>query len=551
MIARTAKMRRSATESLTLGAAAAVVVIANTGVVLDNPGEVLLGDLLRPLAASLLLAVAIPAAFFFFGGIFRFVALSFPVTLFAFFKFSEFMGAAEFFGLFGSAAFYAALAGLALICAGATESIRRRDHAKVAKTLFFLSTAIAAGSAVAVAPALSKASPPGDAITDAIAAEAPSPRFRRADLPDVVYLVPDRYGSAETLKTHFSHDNGGFFAELERRGFYVRRDARSNYAKTVSSLASSMNMADLSDLNASMGDMEVNRYPLFRLIRENAAQRIMRGAGYEYHHLGNWWDPSRRNPYADVVFFGVDAFWSKTSEFEKALMRLTPIAQIATDGAGPQRAECARIKNQLDYIADARRKSERPLFLYAHLTIPHDPVTMDENGNCIPHVYYPGWETSFSDYQKAYSGYVTYLNRRLIEIFDKLKRDDPERGLVFVVQADEGPYPKRLQEDGLMVMQDFTEVEIREKFGIINAIYWDAEKYGAPYLTKTPINNWRIILSKISGEEIDLVEDERSWLMYSDARVYDVKDVTAVLEPPAGDRPLQASTAPPSAGAHQ
>ena len=527
MSPRNAKSQWDEVALLTLGASASVALMAVSGVVLDNPGEVLLLDLVRPTVAALGLAIILPAVLFAAG--MRTVALAVPVFLFAFFKFSGFMGAAEFAGLYGINGFYAALAGFGLLTVVATDSIRRREQATIAKGTFCISVAIATGSMIAVAMTLSQSSPPGQAATDKILAEAPSPAFKRADLPDIIYIVPDRYGSAATLKKHFNHDNEPFFAELEKRGFFVDRDARSNYAKTVSSLSSSLNMADLSALNAAMGAEETNRYPLYRLIREQSAQRILRGAGYDYHHLGNWWGPSRRSPYADAQYIGSDTFWSKATEFEKAVMRLTPIAPIATDGAAAERAECPRLHNQLDYIAEARAKSDKPIFLFSHLTIPHDPITMDADGNCIEHVYYPGQGTKFSDYQKAYAGYVTYLNKRLLDMFDRLKASDEKRSLIFVVQADEGPYPKRLQEDGGMVMQDFTDDEIREKFGIINAIYWDAELYGAPYLTETPINNWRIILSKISGDEIPLIEDERSYLMRSDSLVYDNLDVTHVL----------------------
>lgn len=34
-----------------------------------------------------------------------------------------------------------------------------------------------------------------------------------------------------------------------------------------------------------------------------------------------------------------------------------------------------------------------------------------------------------------------------------------------------GPHPLRLDEDSEMTLQDFTDAEIREKFGIINTIY--------------------------------------------------------------------------------
>ncbi|OFX00149.1 MAG: hypothetical protein A3E78_06055 [Alphaproteobacteria bacterium RIFCSPHIGHO2_12_FULL_63_12] len=519
----------SSPELLTLASSAIVASIAIFGVIIDNPGEVPRADVLRPLAVGLFAAILIPATLFAIGGALRYVAYAFPIALFAFFKFPVFMNVAGFYGLHGPAMIYLSVAGMLAIVAAATIGFCRVDPSKVSKGIFIVVGAIVVAMSPDAITSMFRSAGRGQSVAGEISSGIPAPVFSRADLPDIIYIVPDRYGSEETLKRQFNQDNGAFYADLERRGFYVARDGRSNYAKTFTSLASALNMADLAPLNARMGADAWERRPLQQLIRDNAVQRILRGAGYEYHHLGSWWGPNAQNPHADANFYGVDTLWSKMSGFEKAILRLTPIAMIATDGASAERVECSRIKNQLDYIAEARARTSKPLYLFAHLTIPHPPVTMDETGKCRKHVYYPSVGTSWPEYQSAYAGYVVYLNKRLLEIFDAAKEADDERGLVFVIQADEGPYPKRLMQNGLMTMHDFTDGEVREKFGIINAIYWDADAYDPPHLEETPINNWRIILSKISGDDISLIDDERSWLMRSDTFVYDVKDVTPIL----------------------
>lgn len=524
---------------LTLLSSAGVAIIAVAGVLVDNPGEVAPSDIARPFVVSLAIALAVPAIFFAIGGAMRFAAYAFPIVYFALFKFSGFVGAAEYLGLAGDIGFMTAIAGLAVVCAVCVDSARRRDPTKFAEFVCVVSAFMALGSAATAALAYLQGDPADEHLAENLVARSPHPAFKNADLPDIIYIVPDRYGSADTLHRHFDHDNSGFVSALEERGFYYAPDARANYAKTVVSLASSMNMTGLEPLGAAIDPSSVDRRPLYRLIRENAVQRTLRDAGYDYIHLGNWWGPTRRNPHATTHYYGVDTLWSATSEFEKALLRLTPVAWFATDGAAAERAECDRLKNQLRYLETARAQESQPVFIFAHLTMPHDPITMDAEGNCIPHVYYPGGGMSWPEYQSAFSGYVTFLNRRLLEIFDANKANGGDRGLIFVIQADEGPYPKRLQEQPKMIMQEFDDVEIRQKFGIINAIYWDAEKYGEPFLTETPVNNWRIILSKISGDEISLIEDERSYLMRSDSLVYDNLDVTEVF---TAQRPeLQAS----------
>lgn len=102
--------------------------------------------------------------------------------------------------------------------------------------------------------------------------------------------------------------------------------------------------------------------------------------------------------------------------------------------------------------------------------------------------------------------------------------------MIFAIQADEGPYPEALHRSGSLDMHELSVKDIKKKFGILNAIYWNSEKYGDPFLTQTPVNNWRIILSKVTGTDIPLVKDERSLLMRSESNPYEMKDVTALID---------------------
>jgi hypothetical protein len=519
---------------MTIGASVAAATMPASAIILDNPGEIAANDVARPLVFLVGAAVFIPAALFAIGGAGRLAALAFPIALFAFFKFTGFYTLAEFAGLHGAAAAIGGTAAFALICLATADVFRRRDALRLMAFFFVIFSAIAAGSGGMAALTLMQANPGDRDVVREMIASAPHPLIRTDDLPDIIYIVPDRYGSQDVLATMFEHDNSAFLSALAGRGFFVRRDARSNYAKTVASLASSMNMSDLAPLATHVGAKSRNRAPMHELIRDNAVQELLRSAGYSYEHLGSWWEPTRRSPHAAADFYGLDTVWSGLSEFERTLLRYTPLSWLATDGASAERGECERLKNQLERLKDARKRAAGPVFVFAHLTLPHEPITMTRNGGCMEHMYFPSRRTSWGQYKSAYRNYVAYLNDRLIEIFDSNLAADARRGLIFVIQADEGPIPKRLELDPNMNMHQLDDAEVRQKFGIINAIYWDAERYGSPYLTKTPINNWRIILSKISGEQIRLIADERSFLMRSEERVYDMKDVTEIF---SGERP--------------
>lgn len=517
----------------TIGATVAVGYAAIAGVIIDNPGEVAPLEAARPALAIFLFAVTAVLALQAAGGFFRHVSTALPIIFFAVLKFSGFYGAGEYFRLSESGALAAAAIGLLLVSALSVHVASRRNAEALSGALFFFAAAICGGLSALALSSLSQGGGAADDAARSVIAAAPRPEIAPAGLPDIIYIVPDRYGATESFRREFGFDNSPFLKELESRGFYVARNARSNYAKTVVSLASSMNMSSLDAVAAAASKKSTNRAPLRRLIADNAVQDILRRAGYRYIHLGSWWQETRRSPHADADYYGVETLWASLSEFEHALLRTTPLAFAATYGGFVERNECERLKNQLDYLENIRRRGSAPLFVFAHLTLPHDPVTMDASGRCIKHVYYPGYGTPWSEYRAAYAGYVEFLNRRLLEIFDANAAARGGKDLIFVIQADEGPYPKRLHENLDMEMHAFSDDEIREKFGIINALHWDAEKYGPPILTRTPVNNWRIILSKISGDEIPLIAEERSMLMRSDEFVYDMKDVTDILDPAA------------------
>jgi hypothetical protein len=525
---------------MTIGASAAAAIMPAAAIVLDNPGEIAANDVARPLVFLVGAAVFIPAALFAIGGAGRLAALAFPIALFAFFKFTGFYTLAEFAGLQGAGAAIAGSFGFAAICVAAADVFRRRDALKLASFAFAVFGAIAAGSGAMAAFALFNAKGSQWSVVSRIIAGSPEPDFDAGASPDIIYIVPDRYGSQDVLASMFEFDNSQFLGALAERGFYVRRDARSNYAKTVASLASTLNMMDLSPLAEAVGADSSDRSPLHEIIRDNAAQRTLKSAGYAYVHFGSWWEPTRRNPHADANVYGIDTAWSGLSEFERTLLRYTPLSWIATDGASAERRECERLKSQLDRLETVRKNASGPVFAFAHLTLPHEPITMNRDGECIEHIYFPSRRTNWEQYKSAYRDYVAYLNERLIDVFDANKAAESGRGMIFVIQADEGPFPRRLELDLDMNMHDFNNDEIRQKFGIINAVYWDADRYGPPYLSETPINNWRLILSKISGETAPLIADERSFLMRSEKRVYDMKDVTDVFagtRPPALARP--------------
>ena len=120
-----------------------------------------------------------------------------------------------------------------------------------------------------------------------------------SNLPDIIYIVPDRYASAETLLKEYKWDNSEFYNALSERGFKVNQNSISNYPVTYQSLSSNLNATYLDKFSQFTEDYPSDRKPLFTLTEENWAQESLRNLGYYYMHFGFYWVRTKTNKFAD------------------------------------------------------------------------------------------------------------------------------------------------------------------------------------------------------------------------------------------------------------
>jgi hypothetical protein len=104
---------------------------------------------------------------------------------------------------------------------------------------------------------------------------------------DIWYLVFDRYGSSQSIKTGYGIEQNDLLPWLEERGFQIVADSHANYIRTSLSLAAVLNMRHLSELANRVGSSSPDQEPVFRMLESNEVSRLLVGAGYEYTHLGS------------------------------------------------------------------------------------------------------------------------------------------------------------------------------------------------------------------------------------------------------------------------
>lgn len=329
---------------------------------------------------------------------------------------------------------------------------------------------------------------------------APAAARRPQPLPDIYYIVLDRYAGADTLAADYGYDNRTFLAALEARGFFVARDALANYPKTPSSLAASLNLGYLDPLVARVGREARDARPRLELVRTHAVGRFLRQQGYRFVQFGSWWAPTRTNPHADEM---INRFWLPTEL--RQMVYFTPLHPLARRweiaALDFRRLQWEQTRFQFAELEKIPARAEAT-FVFAHFLVPHDPYVFESDGSFVADTV-----ESARSFEEGYRRQVEFTNRNLLRLVDRLLADS-EAPPIILLQADEGPFPPRYRRaERTFSWREATDAELRHKFSIFSAYYLPGGAGERLYPGITPVNSFRVVLGHYFGTELPLLED--------------------------------------------
>jgi hypothetical protein len=331
----------------------------------------------------------------------------------------------------------------------------------------------------------------------------------------------DRYANAETLRELYDFDNEPFLAALEERGFSIARDAWANYWKTAFSVTSSL----------SMDYLEPDRYdlteppsfgPIHAALRDHLPVPVtLKALGYEYVHLGNYWEPTATNVDADISLRYQEASeFSSALRATTALMLLSPLGEPDND---PETIEFADLARDTTLFAFDRLEEsvERPgpTFVFAHILVPHPPYVFNADGS-MP----TAEERRSRPETEEYVEQLLWTNARVLAAIDHLLDVPAGEEPIILLQADEGPWPVAFSRNQRNFQWlDAAPAQIQQKFGILNAFHLpgvDAAEAGVTDRT-SPVNEFRIVFNSYFGSDLPLLPDV-TYLSPDYARMYDL-----------------------------
>lgn len=312
--------------------------------------------------------------------------------------------------------------------------------------------------------------------------------------PDVYYFILDMYTRQDLLKSAYNYDNSGFIQDLESRGFYVAQCSQSNYTRTEISLASSLNLSYLQELDPKFNDPEsISRQTLWDALKHNTVRYELENLGYKTIAFSNGFAWSEVDD-ADL-FLTPPPLSSGMTEFETLFLQTT-LARTAKDAGwlDPDQIDAQNYRDRDMTVFNSMRKIAKmpgSKFVYVHLILPHPPFVFGPDGEHTNPADF--WDAKKlyppQEFAQGYTNQVTFLNQKLLKMIDTILSESRTPPII-VLQGDHGPW---LQPNP-------------QHFFIFNAYYLPAHE-DQLYPQISPVNSFRYIFNAYFSGKYDMLPD--------------------------------------------
>jgi tetratricopeptide (TPR) repeat protein len=325
--------------------------------------------------------------------------------------------------------------------------------------------------------------------------EALPVNFKQSDpKPDIYYIIMDAYLRDDVMNEFWGIDNSGFIKFLTNRGFYVAPKSRSNYQKTLSSLASSLNMEYLpTDLDEDTIH-QLNNTPLIKAIEGNRVADIFKSMGYLYVHLSDSTAYTKRKGQADVVITNRKYI----SHFSQYLLNKTFFKSLKLNSLDRIKTKRNNILYGFKKLVEIS-KNDAPTFTLAHFIMPHGPQAFDKNG-AIPIESKKEIEKYFDE--------LLYANKKITNLVDRILENSKIPPII-LIQGDHG-YPQ-------MRTAWPDAAGVKKRYSNLSAYYFPGDGKAKLYETITPVNSFRLIFDHYFGAQFGLLKD-KSYLAVPDTK---------------------------------
>ncbi|MFA6449921.1 MAG: sulfatase-like hydrolase/transferase [bacterium] len=313
-------------------------------------------------------------------------------------------------------------------------------------------------------------------------------------LPNVYYIIFDRYSSEKALKANFGFDNSDLTGFLREKGFYVPSDSVCNRPGTMFSLASSLNMEHL-DFVKDASKPELYSPKLFYMINNSKVITIFKRLGYKFILFGDWYSPTRTNRLADVTYkFGISKYMD---DFSFQIFNKSIAGYMYDKVFKVQSVENSKriIFDKIAKITETARGEDSPKLVFVHFLLTHPPYIFKRDGSG-----YTDEERAKLGNKGMYIEQMIYSNSLMKKLVENLINNSEVEPII-IIQGDEGPGAGNMN-----INKNINELSC----SILNAYLLPkshSNENFAPYDTISPVNTFRMIFNRYFGADYKMLPD--------------------------------------------
>jgi hypothetical protein len=323
--------------------------------------------------------------------------------------------------------------------------------------------------------------------------------------PDIYYIILDEYAGQKSLENYFKFNNDKFIEFLKLNGFHVMDNSNSNYMATNFAVPSIMNMEYVHQSKKNMGTT-------------NSDSNILNA--YQQNNVMNFLN---QNDYKTINIYGGALEKIKISDQnlcgDKAIVDFHTSLTQTTMFWVIQKYQFINNINEIRFCAFHEleivgERNNKPIFVFAHIKLPHDPFTIGSNGETvIPKKIDFG--ISSDNNKVGYLNQLEYANKMIMELIPKIISNSKSPPII-IIQSDHG---SRFDIESIPSNQETLDEEderiLQRSYNSFSAFYFPDKSYEEIYDEMTPVNTFRIIFNKIFETELEILDD-RMYFQFKD-----------------------------------
>ena len=327
--------------------------------------------------------------------------------------------------------------------------------------------------------------------------------IEKENFRDVYYILLDEHSGTDALQKYLNYDNSNFNKSLEDLGFFIPEKSFSNYTPTRLSIPSIVNM-DYISINPELNQKEYV-ITLEKKVSDNLVAKIFEKNDYDiisFHNELNMKIETKQGIELCRNDIGSHQFLSFILDNSAVLL----LKNYIDAGNFKQLAE-----NRLcvfNEIMSLEEETSNPVFVYAHILLPHFPFLFDSDGTIKP------YEKNLpDDLTQEYISQLQYTDSMILEIVEKLVNN--EYPPIIIIQSDHG---LRTNPN----IDDYDSLE--QSFSNFSAFYFPNVEFTNKNQVITAVNTFRILFNENFGTNYELLEN-KIFLSIEDRKFKDIANI--------------------------